>query len=73
MKGLDFEINVEPPINLLLKGSSPKDLINWLDRTLNENQGGPLKFAIHIDSGYSMGNCLSIYDELVKRTLIIKS
>ena len=73
MKGRDFEINVEPPINLLLKGSSRKDLINWLDKTLKENQGGPMRFGIHIESSYSMENCLSIYDELLKRTLIIKS
>ena len=70
--GVDFEINVEPPINLLLKESSRKNLINWLIKVLEENQGGPLKFVIHIESDYSVENCLSIYDELLKRTLITK-
>jgi len=68
--GIDFEINVEPPVNIMLDGSPEKDLITWLDNTLAENQGGPLKFVIHIESNYSTNNCLMIYDELLKRKLI---
>ena len=73
IRGVDFEINVEPPLNLLLKEIPRKDLINWLNRVLEENQGGPLKIAVHIESGYSLENCLAIYDELLKRHLICKS
>ncbi len=73
MTGLGFEINLEPPVNLMLKGSPKSDLIKWFDRVLEENQGGPLKFAFHLESGYAAENCLMIYDELLKRKLIRKS
>ena len=66
MHGLDFEINIEPPLKLMLQNTSEKDLINWLKKTLKENQGGPLKIALHLDVGYSKENCLKIYDELLK-------
>jgi hypothetical protein len=70
MKGVDFEINIEPPVKLMLKDSSEGELIAWLDNALKENQGGPLKFVLHLESGYSPDNCLMIYDELVKRKLM---
>jgi len=70
IQGLDFEINIEPPVKLMLKDKSEIELISWLDRALEENQGGPLKFVLHLESGYSTENCLMIYDELVRRQLI---
>jgi hypothetical protein len=72
MKGVGFEINLEPPMNLMLEGSPKSDIINWLDRVLVENMGGPLKFAFHLESGYAVENCLAIYDELRQRKLIHK-
>lgn len=70
IRGLDFEINLEPPVKLMLKDKSEIELVSWLDTALEENQGGPLKFVLHLESGYSANNCLLIYDELVRRHLI---
>lgn len=70
LRGRDFEINVEPPVKLMLKNSSDRDVISWLDNILEENQGGPLKLAFHLESSYSTENCLLIYNELQKRKLL---
>jgi hypothetical protein len=70
MKGPDFEINLEPPVQLMLKESPKSEILKWLDRVLDENNGGPIKFAFHLESGYAVENCLAIYDELQKRDLI---
>ena len=70
MKGIDFEINLEPPVNLMLKDSPKSEILKWLDRVLEENRGGPLKFAFHLESGYAIENCLALYDELLKRKLV---
>lgn len=72
MKGVGFEINLEPPVNLMLKDSPKSEIIKWLDRVLEENQEGPIKFAFHLESGYAIENCLAIYDELRERKLIRK-
>ncbi len=73
MKGPGFEINLEPPVRLMLKDTPQGEILKWLDRVLEENQGGPLKLAFHLESGYAVENCLAIYDELVARKLIRKS
>jgi len=70
MKGVDFEINLEPPVNLMLKDSPKSEILKWLDQVLKENRGGPIKFAFHLESGYAIENCLAIYDELLKRSLV---
>ena len=67
MMGVDFEINVEPPLKLMLKDSPEKDLLAWFHQVLEENQGGPLKLAMHIEPDYAAEKCLMIYDELLKR------
>ena len=73
IKGAAFEINLEPPVNLMLKDSPKSEIINWLDQVLEENKGGPIKFAFHLEFGYAVENCLAIYDELRERKLILKS
>jgi len=70
MKGPEFEINLEPPVKLMLKNASANDMLDWLNLTLEENNGGPLKIALHLESGYNTENCLLIYDELTKRGLV---
>lgn len=70
LKGPGFEINLEPPVQLMLKGSPKSEIVRWLAQVLEENQGGPLKFAFHLESGYAVENCLAIYDELKQRNLI---
>jgi len=70
MKGPGFEINLEPPVQLMLKDSPKSKILRWLDQVLDENKGGPIKFAFHLESGYAIENCLAIYDELKERKLI---
>jgi len=69
MMGPEFEINLEPPVKLMLTSASAGDILDWLNNTLEENDGGPLKFALHLESGYNTDNCLLIFDELTKRGL----
>jgi hypothetical protein len=68
--GCDFEINLAPPMELLMEGVPEKDVISWLDKTLSDNQGGPLQIAYHMEPDYEMKNCLLLHDELEKRGLI---
>lgn len=70
LRGRHFEINVEPPLKLMLNTTVEREIISWLDRILEENQGGPLKLALHLESSYSTENCLLIYKELQKRRLL---
>ena len=68
--GTDFEINVFPPFEVLLLGVTQSETIAWLDKTLSENQGGPLQIAYHLEPDYDIQNCLAIHNELEKRGLI---
>ena len=68
--GNDFEINVFPPLEVLLEGVPQSVTIGWLNETLSENQGGPLQIAYHLEPDYDIQNCLAIHDELEKRGLI---
>ena len=68
--GKDFEINVFPPTEVLLEGVPPSAALNWLDKTLSENQGGPLQIAYHLEPDYDVSNGLAIHNELEKKGLI---
>jgi hypothetical protein len=68
--GTDFEINVFPPTEILLSRTSRSGVISWLDKTLEENQGGPLQIAYHLEADYETGNGLILHDELERRGLI---
>jgi hypothetical protein len=70
MMGKEFEINVFPPMEVLLEGVPKSATIAWLDKTLSENQGGPLQIAYHLEADYDIQNGLVIHDELEKRGLI---
>jgi hypothetical protein len=70
MMGIEFEINVFPPMEVLLEGVPKSATIAWLDKTLSENQGGPLQIAYHLEADYDIQNGLVIHDELEKRGLI---
>ena len=72
MFGKQFEINLSPPVELLFKGSSKEKLHEWLDKSLEENQGGPIRFAYHMEADYDYDNCLSIHDTLVDKGLITR-
>lgn len=68
--GRDFEINVFPPMEILREGSPRSEVLRWLDMTLEENQGGPLQIAYHLEPDYELQNGLVIHEELAKRGLI---
>lgn len=68
--GTGFEVNVEPPLQFMLKNAPEKDLSDWLQQVLRENRGGPLKLAMHVEPDYSVERCLMVYDELVRRKLV---
>jgi hypothetical protein len=60
--GNEFEINVFPPTEVLLKGVPETEVLNWLRNTLEENQGGPLQIAYHLEADYEIRNGLVIHD-----------
>jgi hypothetical protein len=68
--GPDFEINVFPPVDVLVRGVPESRVISWLDTTLAENQGGPLQIAYHMEADYELRNGLVIHEELEKRGLL---
>lgn len=70
--GNEKELNIEPPIDILLAGTDSKDVIAWLENVLLENNGGPLKIVYHLESSYSLENTMKIHDELYTRGLINK-
>ncbi|MBR9998774.1 MAG: hypothetical protein KFF73_07375 [Cyclobacteriaceae bacterium] len=73
MMGDDFEINIEPPLKLMLYDATERDILSWLDQILEENRDGPLKLELHIEPDYSIGNCLLIYNKLKNRGLIMST
>jgi hypothetical protein len=73
LKGKDFVIHIAPPMELMMGGVPRSDILNWLDNTIRENNGGPLQIAYHIEPDYEIGNCLAMHDELERRGLISNS
>jgi hypothetical protein len=62
--GEDLEINVFPPVELLLDGSASSNIRDWLGRTLADNCAGPLSLAYHLEPGYDIENCLALHEAL---------
>lgn len=73
MMGPDFTIHIAPPMELMMAGVPQAEILNWLRTTLNDNNGGPLQIAYHIESDYEVQNCLAMHDELERRGLMINS
>ncbi len=71
--GRDFTIHIAPPMELLVQGVAKTEILNWLDTTVSDNQGGPLQIAYHVEPDYDIRNCLAIHDELEKRGQITNS
>lgn len=72
LKGKDFEINVFPPVEVLIEGASRENIKNWLYNTLDENNGGKLKIEYHLESNYHLENCLFIHEELDRLGIVTK-
>jgi hypothetical protein len=68
--GPDFTIHLAPPMELLMSDVPQAQILEWLNITLEENQGGPLQIAYHMEPDYKVNNCLIMHDELERRGLI---
>lgn len=68
--GNQIQLDLAPPLEILLEGADEKTLLDWLDMVLIENGSGPLHLGYHLEPGYSVDNCLFIHDELSRRGLI---
>jgi len=70
LMGRDFTIHIAPPMEYMMANAPQLQILDWLNKTLEENLGGPLQIAYHIEPDYELGNCLIMHDELEKRGLI---
>ena len=70
LKGKDFTIHVAPPMELMMENAPGSQILDWLNITIEENQGGPLQIAYHMEPDYEVSNCLVMHDELERRGLI---
>ena len=70
--GHGFQIDLAPPLEVLMESATSEDMIIWLEQILDENAGGPLQFGYHYEPGYSLENCLLLHDELIRRGLADK-
>ncbi|MGY8716393.1 MAG: hypothetical protein ACKVI3_01220, partial [Verrucomicrobiia bacterium] len=71
--GNTIEVNVAPPVDVLLERSDPQDIERWLDETLDGNDGGPLKIVHHLEPGYSLDANLRMHDQLDAKGLLPKA
>ncbi len=71
LKGKDFTIHIAPPMEYMMANAPQSHILDWLNKTLDENQGGPLQIAYHMEPDYEVSNCLVMHDELERRGLII--
>jgi hypothetical protein len=63
--GNDFEVHYAPPIELLQKNVGKKTIVQWIETTLEENSNGPLKINFHLEAGYDVSNCITLYQTLL--------
>ena len=68
-----FEINVFPPVDVLVEGSKPEQIQRWLTQTLKDNDGGKLKIEYHLESDYNWDNCNYIHEELDRLAIVRKN
>ena len=69
-KGKDFEINVFPPVEALVKGADRKLIEDWLAQTIKDNDGGNLKIEYHLEADYNWDNCNYIHQELERLGIV---
>jgi len=72
LKGRNFTIHVAPPMELMMKDVPQSRILEWLDKTLEDNDNGPLQIAYHLESHYEVNNCLVLHDELERRGIVKK-
>lgn len=70
--GREFEINVFPPVEVLREEATTENIRKWLNKTLEDNDGGNLKIEYHLEPDYKLDNCLFIHEELDRLGLVKK-
>jgi hypothetical protein len=60
-------------MEMMMESVPQSEILEWLNRTLTENEGGPLQIAYHIEPDYEISNCLAMHEELERRGLITNS
>ena len=71
--GKEFEINIVPPVDILVEGARLEDIQVWLTQTLKDNDGGNLKIIYHLESDYNWENCNYIHQELDRLGIVKKN
>ena len=71
--GKEFEINIVPPVDVLVEGARLEDIQVWLTQTLKDNDGGNLKIIYHLESDYNWENCNYIHQELDRLGIVKKN
>ncbi|VAW24532.1 hypothetical protein MNBD_BACTEROID01-2193 [hydrothermal vent metagenome] len=71
--GKEFEINVFPPVEVLVEGAKIERIQQWLAQVLKDNDGGNLKIEYHLESDYNWGNCNYIHEELDRLDIVRKN
>ena len=66
----EIQIDIAPPVELLLDSANKDQIIAWLDQVLRESSDGRMTINFHLEPGYSLENCLIIHDILHERGLI---
>jgi hypothetical protein len=64
--GPDVKIDILPEPTLFATGA-PEDLVNWVNRSIEENAGGPMEFQFHLDAGIPRENGVAILEGLLQR------
>jgi hypothetical protein len=70
-KGKEFEINVAPPVEILLS-KDEVGIVNWLNKTIEDNAGGNLKIVYHMEADYNEESCIYISEFLSENGLAAK-
>jgi len=68
--GSAMEINTFPAMQLLQRGTSREAVLEWYGKIREDNAGGPLQIAFHLEEDYDLDNCLAIHDAVQNDTVV---
>jgi len=63
--GDDLKIEVSPDAQMFCFGTT-KEMEDWIDLTLKENEDNPLGFVYHMDQGYPSENFVAMHEKLIE-------
>jgi hypothetical protein len=64
--GQELMIETAPPMELMIKGSPVDKILNWLQKNVEENKGGPMRLSYHLEPGYNLDNILALHQEGIR-------